>query len=342
MQSIHDSASSIAATSLTSHAGPAGRALHDLEEVVVERLEAFANGVRRLTLRTLDGSEFARWEPGAHIDLVMPDHVRQYSLCSPLADRSRIQVSVLHTRESRGGSAYVHQNLAEGDVIRINGPRNNFPFVDSRKYLFIAGGIGITPLLSMIETAEAAGREWRLAYGGRSRASMAFANELVERYGDKVQLFPEDETGRLDLEGLLALPRAKMLVYACGPEPLLRVIEDYCMGWPPGVLHTERFVAASLDAGASAEPFEVELTQTGKTITVAPDQTVLEAVEEHGVRVLSSCRGGICGTCETPVTSGEIEHRDAILSEEEKQLGNCMMVCVSRAAAGCPKLVLDL
>ncbi|MCY1158166.1 MAG: oxidoreductase [Citricoccus sp.] len=346
MQSIHDTGSGTASITTATAVAPeperGGRFGHDLEEVVVERLETLAEGVRRLTLRTLDGSEFARWEPGSHIDLVLPDHVRQYSLCSPLADRSRIQVSVLHTRDSRGGSEYVHRSLAEGDVIRINGPRNNFPFVDSRKYLFIAGGIGITPILPMIEAAEAAGREWRLAYGGRSRASMAFADELIERYGERILLFPEDEVGRIDLEGLLALPRAKMLVYACGPEPLLRVIEDYCMGWPPGVLHTERFVAASLDAGASAEPFEVELTQTGKTVTVAPDQTILEAVEEHGVRVLSSCRGGICGTCETHVVSGEVEHRDAILSEDEKRFGDCMMVCVSRAAAGCPKLVLDL
>lgn len=315
---------------------------HEVEEVVVEKLETVAEGVRRLTLRTVDGDEFPRWEPGSHIDLILPHHVRQYSLCSPLADRSRLQVAVLRTRDSRGGSAYVHEELAEGDVVRVNGPRNNFPFVDSRKYLFIAGGIGITPVLPMIEAAEAAGREWRLAYGGRSRASMAFVDELVERYGDRILLYPEDEVGRIDLEGLLALPRAKMLVYACGPDPLLRAIEDYCTGWPPGALHVERFVAASLDAGTSAEPFEVELTETGRTVTVPTDRTVLDVVEEHGVRVLSSCRAGVCGTCETRVLSGEVEHRDAILSEEEKHLGDSMMVCVSRAAAGCRKLVLDL
>ena len=315
---------------------------HEVEEVLVDRLETVAEGVRRVTLRMPDGSDFPQWEPGSHIDLILPHHMRQYSLCSPLADRSRIQVSVLRTRDSRGGSAYVHESLAEGDTVHINGPRNNFPYVDSRKYLFVAGGIGITPILPMIEAAEAAGREWRLAYGGRSRASMAFADELVAAYGDRVLLYPEDAVGRIDLEGLLALPRAKMLVYACGPEPLLRVIEDYCMGWPPGALHLERFVAANLDAGASAEPFEVELTDTGTTVTVPPDRTILDVVEEHGVRVLSSCRAGVCGTCETRVVAGEVEHRDAILNEEEKHSGDAMMICVSRAAAGCRKLTLEL
>lgn len=138
------------------------------------------------------------------------------------------------------------------------------------------------------------------------------------------------------------MPRAHMLVYACGPGGLLEAVEDRCMGWPPGALHTERFVASTLGAAAANAPFEVELARTGTTVTVPNDKTILEAVEEVGVRVLSSCRGGLCGTCETQIISGEPEHRDAVLSEEDREAGEVMLVCVSRAAAGCPRLVLDL
>lgn len=311
-------------------------------QVVVERAEEIADDVRRLTFRRSDGEHFPAWDPGAHVDLVMPDHVRQYSLNSSPTDLSTLQVSVLHTRNSRGGSRWVHESLRQGDTITISRPRNNFPFVDSRKYLFIAGGIGITPILPMIEAAEHAEREWTLVYGGRSRSSMAFLTELEERYGDRIQAFPEDEVGRIDLERFMGVPRAKMLVYACGPEPLLAALEDWARGWPPGVLHTERFVAASLDGGAAAEPFDVELVRSGVTVTVQPDQTVLEAIESVGVRVLSSCRAGVCGTCETDLVEGEADHRDAVLSTEDRADHRSLMVCVSRAAATCPKLRLDL
>ncbi|WP_066302375.1 PDR/VanB family oxidoreductase [Arthrobacter luteolus] len=312
--------------------------------VVLEKRETLADGVVRLTLRNPDRSDFPQWQPGSHIDLVLPDFIRQYSLCSPCGDRSMLQVSVLHTPNSRGGSKYVHESLAAGTEFTINGPRNNFPLQDSRKYLFIAGGIGITPILPMIEAAEAAGREWRLAYGGRSRSSMAFADELEATYGSgKVLLYPEDTHGRIDLQGLLGLPRAKMLVYACGPAPLLNVIEDFCMGWPPGALHTELFSAAALDgSGASAEPFELDLRNSGLRLEVPVDKTVLEVVEEAGIRVLSSCRQGVCGTCEIRVAAGEVDHRDAVLSAEDKASGETMLVCVSRAAAGCSSLALEL
>ncbi|MBD7996485.1 oxidoreductase [Arthrobacter sp. Sa2CUA1] len=312
--------------------------------VVLEKKETLADGVVRLTLRNPDRTNFPQWQPGSHIDLVLPGFIRQYSLCSPCADPSMLQVCVLHTPESRGGSQYVHESLPEGTEFTINGPRNNFPLQDSRKYLFIAGGIGITPILPMIEAAEAAGREWRLAYGGRSRASMAFADELEARYGsEKVLLYPADTHGRIDLQGLLGLPRAKMLVYACGPAPLLNAIEDFCMGWPPGALHTELFSAAALDgSGASAEPFELDLRNSGLRLEVPVDKTVLEVVEEAGIRVLSSCRQGVCGTCEIRVAAGEVDHRDAVLSAEDKASGETMLVCVSRAAAGCSTLALDL
>ncbi|MEL4359191.1 MULTISPECIES: PDR/VanB family oxidoreductase [unclassified Luteococcus] len=311
-------------------------------EVRVLRCEDLAVGVRRLTFERTDGSDFPAWEPGSHIDVIMPDHVRQYSICSSPAQLGQLQVSVLRVSDSRGGSAWVHDGLQEGQQITISAPRNNFVFQDSRKYLFIAGGIGITPIVPMLERAEQLGREWTLVYCGRSRSTMAFLPQLEERYPGRVKVYPADESGRVNLADHLALPRAKMLIYSCGPVRLIEEIEDWARGWPPGVLHTERFTAATLDAGASMDPFEVELVRTGRTVEVNTDQTVLEALEGVGTRILSSCRAGVCGTCETEVISGEVDHRDVVLSDEEKLTNQSMMVCVSRAANGCARLRLNL
>ncbi|MDZ4091007.1 MAG: PDR/VanB family oxidoreductase [Arthrobacter sp.] len=315
-----------------------------LMDTVVDRVEQVADGVASLVLRRVDGSDFPFWEPGSHIDLHLTDGlVRQYSLCSTPDNLATLRIGVLHVADSRGGSRHVHENLVAGAPLAISAPRNNFPMIDSRKYLFVAGGIGITPIIPMLEAADAAGKQWTLVYGGRSRSTMAFSEQLVATYGaEKVRIAAEDETGRLDLQEVLGMPRAHMLVYACGPGGMLRAIEELCMGWPPGALHTERFVADALGAGASSEPFEVELARSGTSVTVAANQTILEAVELVGARVLSSCRAGLCGTCETAVVSGEPDHRDAVLTEADKDSGGIMMVCVSRAAAGCSRLVLDL
>ncbi|MFJ6560943.1 PDR/VanB family oxidoreductase [Streptomyces sp. NPDC091412] len=312
-------------------------------EVIAERVDRVADGVVSLVLVTPDGSPFQPWEPGAHIDVHLGgQYVRQYSLCSSTKDLSHLRVAVLDVPGSRGGSRWIHRNVRPGDTLEISEPRNNFPVRDSRKYLFLAGGIGITPIIPMIERAAEAGRDWRLVYGGRSRAGMAFAERLVDEYGDRVDIVAEDERGRMDLAGVLAMPRAHMLVYACGPGGMLSAVEELCMGWPPGSLHTERFAATALGPGSVAEPFEVELARSGKTVSVPTDRTILEAVEDVGVRVLSSCRQGLCGTCETPVVSGEPEHRDAVLTQDDQDTGATMMICVSRAAAGCGRLVLDL
>ncbi|GER22768.1 ferredoxin [Zafaria cholistanensis] len=313
-------------------------------DTTVHAVEHVAEGVVSLVLRRADGRDFPAWGPGAHIDVHLgEDLVRQYSLCSAPSDLSTLRIGVLRVPDSRGGSKHVHQELAVGSSLAVSAPRNNFPLADSRKYLFLAGGIGITPIIPMIEAAEAAGREWTLHYGGRSRSTMAFADALVARYGEeRVRILAEDTEGRMDLQGILGMPRAHMQVYACGPGGMLSAVEDFCMGWPPGALHTERFVADALGAGANSEPFEVELARTGGTVTVDTNQTILEAVEQVGARVLSSCRAGLCGTCETRIVSGEPEHRDAVLTREDKESGEIMLVCVSRAAAGCSRLVLDL
>ncbi|AIJ24306.1 PDR/VanB family oxidoreductase [Amycolatopsis methanolica] len=310
-------------------------------DVLLERKEELAAGVVRLTLRHPAGDPLPEWEPGAHLDLVLGEGmVRQYSLCGDPADRGVLQVAVLREPDGRGGSAWVHDRLSTGDTVRVRGPRNHFRLVDSPRYLFVAGGIGITPIVPMIVRAEASGADWRLVYGGRSRASMAFREELVARYGDRVDIRPQDETGLLDLGELLGAPRDGVAVYCCGPEPLLAAVEQRCAVWPPGSLHVERFSPkAGADAGERTT-FEVELAASGRTVTVPPDKSILAAVEEAGVSVLSSCQEGTCGTCETPVLDGVPDHRDSLLTDEERAANDTMMICVSRSCG--PRLVLDL
>ncbi|MET7696518.1 PDR/VanB family oxidoreductase [Streptomyces sp. NPDC005485] len=305
-------------------------------ELVVDRREAVADGVLALTLRHPLGEELPAWEPGAHIDVLLgPDLERQYSLCGDPADRSGWRVAVLREPEGRGGSAYVHGQLGEGDKVRVRGPRNHFALKPASRYRFVAGGIGITPILPMLAAAEAAGAEWTLLYGGRSRQSIAFARELA-RYGDRVRIAPQDETGLLDLDAEFAGLPADTLVYCCGPGPLLDAVEERC---PAGQLHVERFTPKAQQTGPDSE-FEIVLSRSGRTLTVPPNVSVLDTVKSAGVEVLYSCTEGTCGTCETDVLDGTPEHRDSVLSDEEREAGETMMICVSRCRG--KRLVLDL
>ncbi|MEU6408043.1 PDR/VanB family oxidoreductase [Microbispora sp. NPDC046933] len=299
-----------------------------------------ADDVLTLELASPAGYRLRDWAPGAHVDLVLPNGMtRQYSLCGDRWDPFTYRVGVLREPAGRGGSAYIHDELRVGDLIGVGGPRNNFALVPSERYLFVAGGIGITPLLPMVRQAEMLGADWQLLYGGRRRASMAFLDELAP-YGDRVQVVPQDEFGLLDLPTFLGAPGAGVKIYACGPAPLLTAMAGACAAWPPYTLRTERFVAEDLGAPARSTPFEVELARTGTTVAVPPEQTVLEAVTAAGVEVLSSCRQGTCGTCETVVLSGVPDHRDAVLEDHERAANDCMFICVSRSR--CDRLVLDL
>lgn len=312
---------------------------YEADTVVVERHED-ADGVVVLTLRETAGHPLPRWEPGAHIDLLLGgDLSRQYSLCGDPTDLHTWRIGVLDEPEGRGGSRFVHRNLHPGTPVRVRGPRNHFPLLPSPRYLFVAGGIGITPILTMVAAADRAGAEWELVYGGRRRASMAFVPELA-RYGDRVTLRPQDEFGLLDLDGLLGTPRPGTLVYCCGPEPLLAAVEQRCASWPAGSLRVERFTAKPLTDPVLAGAFEVEFAQSGLTLTVPPDRSILEVAEDAGVNVMSSCSEGTCGTCETAVLDGEPDHRDSVLTAEEQAANDCMMICVSRSRR--PRLVLDL
>ena len=303
--------------------------------------ELAADGVAALVLEPAEGGALPAWEPGAHVDLVLGDDVatRQYSLCGDPGDTSSYRLGVLRDEHGRGSSLHVHDRLEVGDVVEVRGPRNNFALRPSARYLFLAGGIGITPLLPMVAAAQAAGADWRLVYGGRSRASMAFLDELAA-YGDRVVLHPQDELGLLDLPGLLGDPVPETLVYCCGPAPLLDAVEEQCRDWPAGSLHVERFTPRALGAPVRDEAFEVELRRSGLTLEVPRDRSILEVVEEAGVATLSSCAEGTCGSCETRVLAGVPDHRDSVLDAGERERGDCLMICVSRSCEA--RLVLDL
>ncbi|GAA3681288.1 PDR/VanB family oxidoreductase [Nocardioides ginsengisoli] len=307
---------------------------------VVSAVEAAADVVT-LTLAAQDGSALPPWTPGAHIDLVLGDDlVRQYSLCGSPADSGQWRIGVLRAPDSRGGSKAVHAELSAGATVKVRGPRNHFPMVASPRYLFLAGGIGITPMLPMIAEAEASGADWRLVYGGRSRSSMAFLDELAA-YGDRVTLLPQDEAGLPDLDALLGVAAEDTLVYTCGPTGLLDAVEERCAAaWPAGSLHLERFAAkAPADAGDDTS-FELVLQRSGLTLSVPADKSVFEVCREAGVSVVGSCLEGVCGTCETEVVEGDVDHRDSILNDEEKESNEFMMICVSRCRSD--RLTLDL
>jgi len=306
---------------------PAGNAL----EVIVARAWEEAPRIRAIELRAANGAELPPFNAGAHLDLHLPNGlIRQYSIWSDPADRTRYCIAVLREEISRGGSIAAHA-LRVGATLQIGPPRNSFPLQDSAATsLLIAGGIGITPILPMLDRA---GDDWQLVYGGRTRSSMAFTAELAA-HGDRVSFRPQDEHGLLDLPSLLADVSPGTAVYCCGPEPLLAAVE--ALG--PADLHVERFTAI-VDEGPR-EAFEVELAGSGRVLPVPPDRSILEVVEEAGVTVLSSCREGTCGTCETAVLGGEPDHRDSVLTADERLENEVMMLCVSRACSA--RLVLDL
>ncbi|MEV0008248.1 PDR/VanB family oxidoreductase [Streptomyces sp. NPDC051840] len=308
----------------------------DSLRLTVRRMTWEAEGVLSVDLTHPDGKPLPAWTPGAHLDVHAGGQVRQYSLCGDPDTPDVYRIGVLNEPASRGGSRYVHTQLRPGQQITVSGPRNHFALEDADAYVFVAGGIGITPLLAMAREAARSGVPWRMVHGGRSRASMAFTAEL-EALGGDVTFVPQDEQGHIDLDSVLAELPAGTLVYCCGPEPLLAAVEQRC---PEVQLRLERFAAPTVERTAEDEAFEVECRTSGVTLTVGAGTSVLEAAESAGLTVANSCRDGICGSCETRVLEGTPDHRDFLLSEAERATCATMMICVSRCASG--RLVLDL
>ena len=303
---------------------------------VVGRTET-ADGVALLEL----GSDqpLPRWTPGAHIDVILPaGDARQYSLSGSPGD-STWRIGVLREPDGRGGSTWIHDTLEVGATVRVAGPRNHFEFIPSpgTSYLFIAGGIGITPIAAMMGAANSAGVEYSLQYAGRARRTMALLDELVDAHPGRVDIHAADEGARLDLAALFSDLKPFTTTYCCGPARLIEAVELAARGRQ---LKVERFEPKELGAPVLSEPFEVELAYSGITVEVPPSRSVLEVVEEAGVLVLSSCKEGTCGTCETRVMAGEVDHRDSILTPLEQDANDVMYICVSRAAG--PGLMLEL
>lgn len=304
---------------------------------VIDRTDE-ADAVFALVLAAVDGGVLPTWTPGAHIDVAAgPAGVRQYSLCGDPAEQDRWRIAILHEPNGRGGSAHLFRTALPGTTLSVSAPRNNFELSTAAEYTFVAGGIGITPILPMIAAADRAGAHWTLHYGARTKAHMAFADVLTARY-PQVRLVPQDESGLLPVTQILTA-RPTATVYCCGPEPLLAAVE--AAGAQQGVtVRTERFVPRKVENSGADQAFEVRLAQTGQTLRVGADRSIVDVLESAGVAVITSCREGTCGSCETPVLDGEVEHRDSLLTAEERERGATMMLCVSRARSGV--LVLDL
>ncbi len=309
-----------------------------LTEVRVARIRPAARGTNLYDLVALDGP-LPPATPGAHVDVHLPGGlVRQYSLVSARVAEG-YTIGVKRDPASRGGSAWIHDRLREGDTLHIGPPRNNFPLAETdAPSVLIAGGIGITPLHSMIEALEGRGADWRLYYSCRSRDEAAF----LERFetDPRVTLnFDAENGGRfLDLPGIVAAAAPGAHLYCCGPSPMLKAFEAATAGLPPAQVHVEYFTATQ--EAATEGGFTVVLARSGLELEVLPGQTILEVLRAHDMDVTTSCEQGVCGICETGVLEGEPDHRDEVLSDDERAAGDRMMICCSGCKGG--RLVLDL
>ena len=307
----------------------------------VLRLAIEADAVVSLELGRADGGLLPVWQAGAHVDVLLTNGlVRQYSLCGDCADRGTWKIAVLHVATGRGGSGFIHDNIRVGAELLVTGVRNNFALVDADRYLFVAGGIGITPILPMLESATRAGKPWRLVYGGRSRGSMAFLDRIKAYDAGGVELLPQDESGLIEVEALLEALDPATPVYCCGPAGLIDAMEDACQLWPSIKLYRERFAASGRAAEIDDGSFEVTLALSGRVIQVTSEQSLLSALEEAGCSISNSCRAGICGTCLVKVLDGTPDHRDDLLDDEQRENGTMILPCVSRSKSR--HLVLEI
>ncbi|PWK76723.1 PDR/VanB family oxidoreductase [Aminobacter sp. AP02] len=306
-------------------------------EVIVRRISYETPTVLSYDLRPTNGGPLPSFEAGAHIDVHLPDGlVRQYSLIG-LPDGADYRIAVALDRATRGGSRWLHSSARPGDRIRISQPRSTFALEQtSAASVLIAGGIGITPLLAMARQLHEAGTEWTLHYAVRSRGECALLDEL-SALGDNVHLHVDSESDRLlDIERIVAQAAPNVQLYCCGPAPMLDAFMVATSSRDSSTVHYESFtptVPAADDGG-----FTVVLNKSGLSIHVGADQTILDALEQAGVHAPSSCRNGVCGTCETSVLEGVPDHRDKVLSDGERAAGNTMMICCSRATTALLRL----
>jgi ferredoxin-NADP reductase len=294
--------------------------------MVVQQVSRLGDDLVGIRLIPVGGGRTAWWDAGSHITLHLPNGLeRQYSLCGDPTDRTGYEIAVLNTHGKGGGSSWIHENVKIGAVITVSGPRNHFPLVPSKHYLFIAGGIGVTPIRAMIESMPAR-RDWHLLYLGKNRQGMAFAEELETQFGERITVHESERSGRLDLAALLESTNAD--VFCCGPESLMAEVEARI---PKGRAHVERFSPVERAQEGGPRPVVVRLASTGNTIDVAANVSIADALIKAGINVEKSCGRGVCGTCELRVIDGTPAHLDSVTSDDVKNQLGVFYPCVSRA-----------
>lgn len=309
--------------------------------LTVTRSETAADGIQLIEFRAPDGAALPAWTPGSHLAIRVPSGaMRNYSLCSDPQERHRYLIAVKREVAGRGGSVGLIDQTRPGDSIAVMSPRNLFELVTSApSYIFIAGGIGITPVLSMIRSLRRSGdKPFHLYYLTRSPAVTAFLPDLAD-FTDRVTVHHDggDPAQAFDLWPILEAP-SNAHIYCCGPRPLMDAVRDMTGHWPEAALHFEDFGSDLVRPRADDTPFEIQLGYHGPHLKVPVGATILETLRANGRIVPSSCESGTCGTCRTTILAGEPDHRDLVLNEAEKR--NSIMICVSRAKTDL--LVLDL
>ena len=304
--------------------------------LVVDEVRVEAPDARSFRLVAASGTDLPTWQPGSHLEVRLPSgRRRHYSLCGDPADRGYYRIAVRRIADGGGGSRELHDSVGVGATLTVRGPRNAFPYAPAAGYLFLAGGIGVTPILPMVKQAAADGAPWQLIYTGRSRGSMPFLDELSELDPDRIRIRPYDQYGFPAGAELLEYAPRGATVYCCGPAPMIAGVRRAFPASAAVALQFERFCAPPVLDGV---PFEIALQRTNRVLTVPADVSALDIVRQAQPGVAYSCRQGFCGTCRTRVLSGDVEHRDRVLTDHER--ADTMTICVSRSRGG--RIVLDI
>jgi len=299
----------------------------------VNRNDQIADGIHLLEFRDPSGTPLPGFSAGAHIAVRVPNGMlRKYSLCNDPAERDRYQIAVKRESNGRGGSCSLIDDVKAGDELIVTAPVNDFGLPPrAQDFLFIAGGIGVTPIMAMIRQVMAEGKRFRLYYLSRSPETTAFRDELAaSELRDKVVIhYDQGDVARsLDLRPILAERKNREHLYCCGPRPLMEAVRAMTDHWSPTAVHFEAFSEAETHK-PDDKPFKVRLARSGEVLEVPTDKTILEVLRAHGLDVPSSCETGTCGTCRTKLLGGEVDHRDLVLAEHERK--DTIMICVSRA-----------
>ncbi len=313
--------------------------------MTVVRVAAVTPRIRLAELVAHGSGDLPAFAAGAHVEVRLGNgEERSYSLLNDPAERHRYVLAVLREEGGRGGSTWVHEHLHEGDRLSVSAPINHFPLNEAgERHILIAGGIGVTPLKAMAHRLMTIGAEFTMHYCARGRDEAAFVDELGALLGHRLVTHYDggDISRGLDVGGLLRARPAAAHVYVCGPAGLIRAVREAARDWPKGTVHYELFHGTEADIAprSTDQPFEIWLSRTGATLTVPADKSILDVLKQKGIRVKTLCREGVCGTCRIGLVSGKADHRDEVLTDEERE--RVIQVCVSRAMPG-ETLVLDI